>query len=160
MEYKAAIVVFLVELIAGILVCVFWLRRKSDLNSAKEEFARFLKVHLLEGTLTQQLEDIAVGKVSVYERKKSLLIYLWAGISMALGAALIFVVARFTGAGVVIRAIVGTLSILPFIYFVAVAIAEEFDDNRISSFEKKTGQKLLLKSQDGSIEGDVNEMLK
>jgi hypothetical protein len=160
MEYKAAFVVFLVELIAGILVFVFWRRRKSELNLAKEEFARFLQAHLAQGTLAQQLEDIAAGRLSVYQRRKSLKIYLWMGIAMVLGVALIYVVARFTGVGVWIRAIVGILSILPFIYFVSSAIAEEFDDNRISSFEKNSGRELLLKSQNESIESDINEMLK
>jgi len=160
MEYKAAFLVFLVELIAGILVFVFWRRRKSEFNLATEELARFLKVHLIQGTVAQQLEDLAAGKVSVYQRKKSLIIYLWIGLSMVLGVALIFVVARFTGAGLVIRTIVGIFSILPFVYFVSTAIAEEFDDNKISSFEKNTGRQLLLKIQDRSIESDINEMLK
>jgi hypothetical protein len=160
MEYKAAFLVFFVELIAGILVFVFWRRRKSELNLATEELARFLKVHLIQGTVAQQLEDLAAGKVSVYQRKKSLIIYLWMGLSMVLGVALIFVVARFTGAGLVIRTIVGICSILPFIYFVSTAIAEEFDDNKISSFEKNTARQLLLKNQDGSIESDINAMLK
>jgi hypothetical protein len=160
MEYKAAFLVFFVELIAGILVFVFWRRRKSELHLATEELARSLKVHLIQGTVAQQLEDLAAGKVSVYQRKQSLIIYLWMGLSMVLGVALIFVVARFTGAGLVIRTIVGIFSILPFIYFVSTAIAEEFDDNKISSFEKNTARQLLLKNQDGSIESDINEMLK
>jgi hypothetical protein len=54
MEYKAAFLVFFVELIAGILVFVFWRRRKSELNLATEELARFLKVHLIQGTVAQQ----------------------------------------------------------------------------------------------------------
>jgi hypothetical protein len=160
MEYKAAFLVFLVELIAGISVFVFSRRRRSELPLAMEELARFLKVHLIQGTLTQQLEDLAAGKVCVYQRKKSLIIYLWIGISMIGGGALMYVLARFTGAGLVIRTIVGMVSILPFVYFVSTAIAEEFDDNKISSFEKNTGRQLLLKSVDGSIESDINGMLK
>ena len=79
---------------------------------------------------------------------------------MVLGVAFIFLVARFTGAGLILRTLVGILAILPFIYFVVTAIAEEFDDNRISNFERTTGRQLLLKSQEGSIESDINEMLK
>jgi len=160
MEYKAAFVVLFVELIAGLAVFVLWLRRKSDFNLAKEKFAESLKQHLVQGTLLQQLEDIAVGKISVYQRQKSLKMYLWMGISMVLGVAVIFVLARFTGAGVIIRTIVGILSILPFVYFVSIAIAEEFDDNRISRFERNTSRQFLLKSQDQTIENDIEEMLK
>jgi hypothetical protein len=160
MEYKAAFLVILVELIAAISVFIFSRRRKSELNLAREEVARSLKVHLIQGTLEQQLEDLATGRVSIYERKKSPVIYWWIGITMIVGVGLIYVVARFTGAGVLIRTIVGMLSILPFVYFVSTAIAEEFDDNNISSFEKNTARQLLLKSRDGSIESDINEMLK
>ncbi len=108
----------------------------------------------------QQLEDIAAGKISVYQRPKSLMIYVWTGVSAVLGVAVIFVVARLIGAGLIIRTIVGILSILPFIYFVAVAIAEEFDDNSISRFERNTSRQLLMKSQEGSIENDISEMLR
>jgi hypothetical protein len=160
MEYKAAFVVFLVEFIAGILVFAYWLRRRSELNVAKTEFASFLKAHLTEGTLAQQLEDITAGKLSVHQGKKSLKIYLWMGISAVLGVALIYVVGRFSRAGVEIRTIVGILSSLPFVYFVSTAIADEFDQNRISSFEKNTGRQLLLKSRDESIASDIDEMLK
>jgi hypothetical protein len=160
MEYKAAFVVFLVQLIAGIWIFVRQRRRKSELGLAREEFARSLKVHLIQGTLARQLEDIAAGKVFVYQRRKSLRIYVWTGISMVLGVAFIFLVARFTGVGLILRTLVGSLAILPFIYFVVTAIAEEFDDNRISNFERTTGRQLLLKSQEGSIENDINEMLK
>jgi hypothetical protein len=160
MEYKAALVVILVQLIAGILVFVLSLRRKSELNLAREEFARFLKLHLIQGTLPEQLEGIAKGSIAIYQRKKSWALYLWTGISMVLGVAVIFVVARFTPAGLVIRTIVGSLSILPFIYFISTGIAEEFDDNRISRFERTTGKQLLQKSQEESIENDINEMLK
>ena len=159
MEYKAAFVVLFVELIAGIAVFVHWLRRKSDFNLAKEKFAESLKQHLLQGTLLQQLEDIAAGKISIYRRQVSLKMYLRMGISMVLGVAVIFVLARFTGAGVIIRTIVGILSILPFVYFVSIAIAEEFDDNRISRFERNTSRQLLTKSQDELIEKDIEELL-
>jgi hypothetical protein len=158
MEYKAAFVVLLVELIAGIAVFVYWLRRESDFNHARNEFAEFLKLHLVEGTLLQQLEDIAEGRLSVCQRKRSLKIYLWLGISGALGVAVIFLVARFTPAGIIIRTIIGSLSILPFIYFVSIAIAEEFDDNRISRFERNTSRLLLLRSQDGTIANEIDEM--
>jgi hypothetical protein len=160
MEYKAALVVFLVALIAGIWIFVRQRRRKSEFGLAREEFARFLKVHLIEGTLARQLEDIAAGKVFVYQRKRSLRTYIWTGISMILGVAFIFLFARFTGAGLILRTIAGILAILPFIYFVVTVIAEEFDDNKISNFERNTGRQLLLKSQEGSIESDINEMLK
>ncbi len=43
MEYKVAFLVLLVELIAGILVFVYWRRHKSELNLAKEEFAQIFK---------------------------------------------------------------------------------------------------------------------
>ena len=160
MEYKAALVVLLVELIAGLAVFVLWLRRKSNFNLAKEKFAESLKQHLVEGTLLQQLEDIAVGKISVYQRQKSLKMYLWMGISMVLGVTVIFLVARFTGAGLILRTIIGSLSILPFIYFVTIAIAEEFDDNRISRFERNTSKQFLMKNQDETIENDIEELLK
>ena len=160
MEYKAAFVVLFVELIAGLAVFVLWLRRKSDFNLAKEKFAESLKQHLVEGTLLQQLEDIAVGKISVYQRHKSLKMYLWMGISMVLGVTVIFLVAHFTGAGVIIRSIVGILSILPFVCFVSIAIAEEFDDNRISRFERNTSKQFLTKNQDETIENDIEELLK
>jgi hypothetical protein len=159
MEYKAALVVFLVEFIAGIWIFVRQRRSKSEFGLAREEFWRSLKLHLIEGTLARQLEDIAAGKVFVYERKKSLAIYLWTGISMVLGVAFIFLLARFTGAGLILRTIAGSLAILPFIYFVVTAIAEEFDDNRISNFERTTARQLLLKSQEGSIDSEINEML-
>jgi hypothetical protein len=160
MEYKAAFVVFLVELIAGISVFVYWLRRKSEFNLGREQFESFLKAHLMQGTLAQQLEDIAAGKLSVHERKKSRMVYLRAGISMVLGVVLAYAIIRITGAGVWIRTLVGILSILPFIYFVSTAIAEEFDGNRISNFERTTSRQLLLKSQAGPIVSDISEMLK
>ena len=160
MEYKVAILVLLVELIAGISVFVYWRRRKSELNFAREEFAQFSSTHLKEGTLLQQLEGIAAGKIAVYQRRKSLMIYAWTGLAAVLGVALIYIVARLIGAGLIIRTIVGILAILPFIYFVAVAIAEEFDDNSISRFERNTSRQLLMKSRDGSIENDITEMLR
>jgi hypothetical protein len=160
MEYRAAFVVFLVGLIAGISVFVYWLRRKSEFNVAREEFASFLKAHLIQGTLARQLEDIAAGKLSVHERKKSRRVYVRAGIAMVLGVVLAYALIRITGVGVWIRTLVGILSILPFIFFVSTAIAEEFDDNRISNFERTTSRQLLLKSQTGPIAGDIDEMLK
>lgn len=160
MELKAALLVFLVELIAGVLVFIFCRRRKSELSLAREEMARSLKVHLIQGTLEQRLEDLAAGRVSIYERKKVPAIYLWIGVTMIVGVGLIYAVARFTGAGIVIRTIVGTLSILPFICCVSTAIAEEFDDNSIARFEQNTARQLLTKSREGSIESQINEMLK
>lgn len=157
-EYKAAFVVFLAVLIAGITVFVYWIRQNSELTLAKKGYIQFLKAHLLDGTLVQQLEAIADGRISVHQPKRSWQLYLQVVISMILGVGVIFLVARFTGAGLVIRTIVGILVILPFVYFIAVGIAEEYDDNRIISYERFTSRQLLEKSQNGSVADDINEL--
>jgi len=157
-EYTAAFIVFLAAWIAGIAVFVHWTRHKSELTLARKAYAQFLKARLLDGTLVQQLEAMANGRCSVHHPNRSWHLYLRVVISMILGIGVIFVVARFTGAGLVIRTIVGILAILPFIYFVTVGIAEEFDDNRIISFERTTSRQLLEKSQHESLAGEINEM--
>lgn len=158
MEYKAAFVVFLAALIAGIAVFIHWTRHKSELALARKGYAEFLKAHLLDGTLVPQLEAIANGRYSVHQPRRSWQLYLRVVISMVLGIGVIFIIARFTGAGLWIRTIVGIPAILPFIYFVAVGIAEEFDDNRIISFERTTSRQLLEKSEHEAIAGEINKM--
>ncbi len=88
--------------------------------SPRKNLQDFQELHLIEGTLLEQLEDIATGKISVYKRKKSLLIYVWIGTSVVLGVALIFSRGALHRGGPLIRTIVGIISILPFIYFVSI----------------------------------------
>lgn len=159
MEYKVAFLVLLLEMVAGIAVFYYWTRKKTDLPAAKARFAESIKLYREQGDLIQHLQDIVNGKEVIYRKPKSFKIFFKIGIAMILGLGLLIVVARVFEAGLVVRFFVGVLAIFPFIYYTAAAIAEEWDENKITNFEQNTARQMLSIPQDMPEREMIDQLL-
>jgi len=157
MEYKVAFLFLLVELVAGVAVFLYWLRRQSSYAEARSQFFSALRAHHAEGNLAQYLQDVNEGKVVFCEKAKSFAIYIRIAVSMIGGVGLTFLV-KLLGAGLLLRFLVGTLAIFPFIYFVSLAIAEEYDENRIAGFVQNSARELLTATPEIPIEDLLHQI--
>jgi peptidoglycan/LPS O-acetylase OafA/YrhL len=158
MEMSAILAFFLCELIAGIMVYVYWRRHRSELSLAEAQFASSAKDHYSRGSLERYMVDVARGKESIYTRKRSLLPYLWVFLAGILGFLVIYSIKHFTEIGVVLRTIIGILAILPFTSLLSIQFAIEADENGISAYEKNTAEQVLDKIKTGTIELHIKEL--
>jgi hypothetical protein len=158
MEAFGLFLLVLIELTAGILSYLYWLRNRSELPLAKAESIRSILDHYQKGTHEQYVSEIANGKAPGFKKRRQLPILLWSGISMILGVGVLFALVRVINPQFVIRAIVGTVAILPFMWFTAIAIAEETDKNNISRFENTNRAQLLNWMKDGTLESQIKSM--
>lgn len=151
MEYKVALLVFLLEMAAAVVFFYRWVRTKSDFGIARAKLVDWVRSNHDQGSLRNHLEELAEGRLAVYQRKKSLLIYVKVLVSAVLGVALTYLV-KYLGADLWVRFFVGVPAIFPFVYYVTAAVAEEFDENKIANFERITARRLLSLAEDATLE--------
>jgi hypothetical protein len=158
MEIVAIFTFFFSELIAGILVYAYCRRHRSGLGAAKAELTTTIKDHYRQGTLEQYIGCVASGTKSILSKKGRLTQYLCVALSGIAGACIVYFIKQYAGAGVALRTIVGVLAMLPFIGLLAMGIAEEADENKISDFEKLTAKLLLQDIKEGNVDQRIAEL--
>lgn len=159
METSVLLSFFFSELIAGVLVYIYWRRRRSGFSLAKAEFAKTVKEQYIHGTLEQYIESVASGKQqSISSKESGFLKYFWVALTGLAGFLIVYCIKRYTEIGVLLRTVIGIFVMLPFIALLAIGIAEENDENKISNYEKATAKRLLEKIKEGTVEEHLNEI--
>jgi hypothetical protein len=159
MEYSALLVFFLCEISAAIFVYFNWLRNRSGLTIAKAELVKAVRDHSHNETLEPYIQNVANGEISLVPKRKWLMPYLTVFLSGVLGFLIILCMKFLTGAGVVLRTMVGTLAMLPFTWLLAVEISKEADDNRIVNYERSTARLVLEKTKEGATSEQILDLL-
>lgn len=159
MEYSYAFGLFFIEVLIAIITSIFWRRRRSELGQAKAKFTEALKAHMEGGTLEKYLEDIEEARVEIYRKREQLFFYLCTGVSMIAGIGLVFLTSNFN-LHVALKTILAILFIAPFMVFVSIVMTEEWDENKIGFFIRKTAKKLSESIENGTEEECMQELLK
>ncbi len=151
MEIEIILLLFVVELGLATFACIYWLKKRSELEQAKTRFHSALRLHSEQGTLHQFIEEVATGKTTIYRKRKLTAYYLMACVSMIAAVGLSFL-GKFLGLWVAVRTIVGLVALAPFMVFVGILVAEELDENRIIEYESTIGKQLMADMEEGSLE--------
>jgi hypothetical protein len=157
-EYVSVIYVFLLEMIFGILSYRYWVRRYGVFHALRLDFIKSLESHRDNGSLAQYLDDFIAGRTSISRKRKRFPTRLWTFVSMVVGALLSVIVLRHLPIGLLIRTIIGPPLMLPFLSLVSLTIAEEQDENKISSFEKWAREQLLASKESGTVESWIAQL--
>lgn len=158
MEYGAILIVFLVQMIVGILSYKYWLRNYGAFARVKAEFVRSLEERRNNGSLDQYIEDFTSGKISISSNRKRLATLGWMFVAMVAGVAVCIVIMKFIPVGLFLRSIIAIIAVSPFLYLVSVAVAEEADENKISGFEKAAREQLPARKESGTIDSWIAEL--
>jgi len=157
LDFSAAMVILLVEMTVGILSYVKWLRSHGELDRVKTGFFESIISHRNAGSLDEYIQDFITGKFSISRKRKCLSTALHALASVAVGSLMALLVFRLFSLGLLVKTIVGTLLMVPSAYLLAVAIAEESDENAINRFEKAVREQLSSAKENGTVEAWVAE---
>jgi hypothetical protein len=146
-DFVAVILLLAVEFTAAVLSYIYWVRRYGQFPQAKLQLEKSLQSHGESGTIQQHMENIATGKVSLYKKRNPLRIYLAVFIAMVLGVVATILLIRGLSLGLTARLVVGMLSILPFVCLLAVAVAQESDENKIIDLTRTTTREFAARVQ-------------
>lgn len=149
-DFVAVMILLAVEFAAAILSYIYWVRHYGQFPQAKLQLEKSLQAHRESGTIQQHMENIASGKVSLYQKRNPLRIYLAVFIAMVLGVVTTILLIRGMTPGLTARLLVGTVSILPFVCLIAVAVAQESDENKIIDLTKAITRQFAPRAQDAS----------
>jgi hypothetical protein len=149
-DFVAVMILLAVEFAAAVLSYIYWVRHYGQFSQAKLQLEKSLQSHRERGTMEQHMENIATGKVSLCRERKPLRIYLAVFMAMVLGVLTTVLLIRGMGLGLTARLIVGSVSILPFVCLLAVAVAQESDENKIIDLTGTITRQVALRVQDGS----------
>ena len=149
-DFVAVMILLAVEFAAAILSYIYWVRHYGQFPQAKLQLEKSLQAHRESGTIQQHMENIVSGKVSLYQKRNPLRIYLVVFIAMVLGVVTTILLIRGLTLGLTARLMVGTVSILPFVCLIAVAVAQESDENKIIDLTKAITRQFAPRAQDAS----------
>jgi len=149
-DLVAVMILLAVEFAAAVLSYIYWVRHYGQFPQSKLQLEKSLQAHRESGTIQQHMENIASGKVSLYQKRNPLRIYLAVFIAMVLGVVTTVLLIRGMPLGLTARLMVGTVTILPFVCLIAVAVAQESDENKIIDLTKATTRQFAPRTQDGS----------
>jgi hypothetical protein len=158
MELGAVLSFFFFELLAGILVFFYWLRHYSQFDQARTLFTEAMTTHREHGTIEEYLLKVADDQASVFKKKKPLVLYLKILLSMIVGIAALICLKQLTALGVMLRTILSIFIMLPFMVFVAIAIAKEADENRIANFERAMERRVAARIGEESVTAPMPEL--
>ena len=149
-DFVAVMILLAVEFTAAVLSYIYWVRHYGQFPQAKLQLEKSLQAHRESGTIQQHMENIASGKVSLYQKRNPLRIYLVVFIAMVLGVVTTILLIRGMTLGLTARLMVGTVSILPFVCLIAVAVAQESDENKILDLTMTTRRQFAARVPDGN----------
>ncbi len=158
MELGAVLSFFFFESLAGILAFYYWLRHHSQFDQARTLFTEAMATHREHVTIEEYLLKVADDQASMFKKRKSLVLYLKILVSMIVGLAALICLKQLTALGVMLRTILSIFLMLPFIVFVAIAIAKEADENRIANFERAMEGRLAARIGEENVTAPMPEL--
>jgi len=147
-DFVAVMILLTVEFAAVVLSYIYWVRHYGQFPQAKLQLEKSLQAHRESGTIQQHMESIASGKVSLYQKRNPLRIFLAVFIAMVYGVVTTILLIRGLTLGLTARLMVGTVSILPFVCLIAVAVAQESDENKIIDLTRAITRQFAPRAQD------------
>ena len=152
MDFFAAMAIISVEVIVGVLGYRKWLRLHGERDEVKTGFVKALIAHRHAGDLDRYIQDFITGKISITRKRKRFSSVVRAVASMFIGILVCVLIFRLLAPGLLVKTILGALLMIPSAHLLAVAIAEEADENGISRFERSAREQLSSARENGAIE--------
>jgi hypothetical protein len=157
MDFAAALTIILVEIGVAVRGYLKWLTNHGELDRVKTAFATSIHSHRDDGSLDRYVQDFLSGTTSLTIKRKRSSSVARSAVSMVVGVIVCILVFRIMSLGVFAKTIIAALVMAPSAHLLAVAIAEEADQNRISQFDRLARQQLSLAVKAGTVERWVEE---
>ncbi|MBP8646597.1 MAG: ABC transporter ATP-binding protein [Syntrophobacteraceae bacterium] len=159
MEWKAAALVLLIQIMVSIFTYRRWKRSNSLFPKVRTQLLESLRSHLEKGSLGEFLSGMK-GAADPISRKDDLKrLYIKTGAAMVLGMVVSFLTAKIFASYLVVRTIVCTVAIIPFIHFLTIIIAREADENRVLNFQQALHERIEAQMAEGKAEAYVKDLL-
>ncbi|HOV88166.1 MAG TPA: hypothetical protein PLM79_17560 [Syntrophobacteraceae bacterium] len=159
MEWKVAAIVLIIQIIVSVVSYRWWKRYESRFPGVREELLDSLKSHLEKGTLEDFVAAENVVPSPLLGKQQARRLYLRTGLAMIVALAVSFLAAKVFASYLVLRAIVCTLVIMPFVHLLTKIIAFEADEIRIVEFQEVLRERIADQMAGGDVEGYVKELL-
>jgi hypothetical protein len=160
METACVLTLLLIELSTAIGGYIYWRKKQNELPLAQNECFQCIRDQYRSGALEQLLSDMRECKIPCFKKRKQLPIMLRAVGSTLVGLAILFTLVKLVNPHVVIRTIVAILVMLPSMWYIAIAIAEEADKNRILAFEDSTREQVLNWAEEGKLDTEISSLMR
>lgn len=159
MEWKAAAIVLLIQIMVSIFTYRRWKRSYGVLPKVKAQLLDSLRSHLEKGSLGEFLSGLNGAADPISRKDDVKRLYVKTAAAMVLGMLVSFLAAKIFASYLVVRTIVCTVAIIPFIHFLTIIIAREADENRVLDFRKALHERIEAQMAEGKAEAYAKDLL-
>jgi len=159
MEWKVAAIVLIIQILVSVVSYRWWKRYESQFPKVRGELLDSLKSHLAKGALEDFVAAENVVPNPLFGKKQARRLYLRTGLAMIVALAASFLAAKVFASYLILRAIVCTLVIMPFVHLLTKIIAIEADEIRIVEFQETLRERIANQMTGGNLDGYVKELL-